>query len=232
MTRLRPKTRGIGEAKANIGAAVVVYNRYDLLPECLEKLYANYWKPAETLIVDNGRQLDPATIKKFPVRIITPEARIALAAAWNLIFREVPREQILLLNDDAFLSGGSVQLLSDAAQRPNSGAAAINGNWGAVLITRKLYELIGPFDENFWPAWHEDDDWRVRMRLADRRVIHVIDSQYRHIDHGTQLAMSPEEREQFNRWREEGREYYIRKWGDRPGHEIFMVPFNGANDGA
>lgn len=38
--------------------------------------------------------------------------------------------------------------------------------WSAVVFTRKVVDKVGLFDENFYPAYYEDDDYAIRTYLA------------------------------------------------------------------
>eukprot|EP00597_Dinobryon_sp_UTEXLB2267_P008438 CAMPEP_0170085274 /NCGR_PEP_ID=MMETSP0019_2-20121128/20198_1 /TAXON_ID=98059 /ORGANISM="Dinobryon sp., Strain UTEXLB2267" /LENGTH=236 /DNA_ID=CAMNT_0010301653 /DNA_START=401 /DNA_END=1111 /DNA_ORIENTATION=- len=42
------------------------------------------------------------------------------------------------------------------------------GEWSAVIFSRKLVQAIGYFDENFYPAYYEDDDYAIRIHLSNR----------------------------------------------------------------
>lgn len=104
--------------------------------------------------------------------------------------------------------------------------------WHAVAIGLPAFERVGTFDENYYPAYVEDTDWRRRWQLAG--------GQTRSVELGTAVA---QDGHGYNALRREhsGRpvinfdaldRYYIEKWGGiyarRPGEtgqETFDRPF-------
>src|SRR5690606_3352243 len=94
------------------------------------------------------------------------------------------------------------------------------------LITKKCLELIGPFDENFWPAYYEDNDYVKRMRLAGYDHICVPGCHYWHEGSGTVKAKSARELQEHNKNFKKSSAYYVRKWGGLPYQEKYDAPFN------
>ena len=45
------------------------------------------------------------------------------------------------------------------------------GEWSAVVFTRRMVNKIGLFDENFYPAYYEDDDYGIRVRLSNYQAV-------------------------------------------------------------
>jgi len=39
--------------------------------------------------------------------------------------------------------------------------------WSAVIFTKKAAQIVGKFDENFYPAYYEDDDYAIRFSLTN-----------------------------------------------------------------
>ena len=79
----------------------------------------------------------------------------------------------------------------------------------ALLIRREVFDEIGPFDEQFWPAWFEDVDYCRRLAEAKKELFVVPAARARHVG-GSSLEHMPYAR--FidlwyrNMWR------YARKW--------------------
>ena len=42
--------------------------------------------------------------------------------------------------------------------------------WSAVLFTKRMVDKIGFFDENFYPAYYEDDDYGIRIRHSNYKA--------------------------------------------------------------
>lgn len=79
----------------------------------------------------------------------------------------------------------------------------------ALLIRREVFEEIGPFDEQFWPAWFEDVDYCRRLAQAGRDIFIVPEANARHFG-GASLEYMPYadfiDTWYRNMWR------YARKW--------------------
>jgi GT2 family glycosyltransferase len=81
---------------------------------------------------------------------------------------------------------------------------------------------FGWFDENFFPAYFEDNDMNYRIKLAGGTDRKRTDAPFFHKGSvtqnwgGSQIVTSP----MF----EKNREYYMWKWGGVPGHETLTTP--------
>lgn len=103
-------------------------------------------------------------------------------------------------------------------------------NFSCFLIAPDFFDLLGTFDENFRPAWYEDNDMHRRATLLGYKLIMTTAAPHVHIG-GVSTSMIPEVVHSDN-----SKEYYIRKWGgvpyshpDGPQKEYFLTPFNDPN---
>lgn len=147
-------------------------NRKDLLLESLEDLKLNvldseYCK--SLIIIDNGSQdIKPIHPK---MKVLTQDKNLGVASSWNLglsFSKDVSASYIL--NDDIVL-GKSGQLLSelvDKAINEDHLVATSHGYWSVILVTNKALEVVGKFDEKFYPAYYEDSDYSQRLRLIKK----------------------------------------------------------------
>jgi GT2 family glycosyltransferase len=97
-------------------------------------------------------------------------------------------------------------------------------DFAAFLLSKRCYEAVGSFDEEFFPAYFEDNDYHYRMRLAGWRAICHPQAMFYHFGSRTQNESGPQPvvaSPQFNA----NRAYYERKWGGPPGHETHRRPF-------
>lgn len=103
--------------------------------------------------------------------------------------------------------------------------------FSCFLVDRRLFEQIGKFDENLKPAYHEDCDMNYRIALADFKQYRIQNALFYHYDRATLIGLQHDGRVddlvEIERLMDESMEYYARKWGGLPGHEVFRVPFNG-----
>ncbi len=60
----------------------------------------------------------------------------------------------------------------------------------ALLVRREVFDEIGPFDEQFWPAWFEDVDYCRRLAEARKDIFIVPEANARHFG-GSSLEHMP-----------------------------------------
>lgn len=98
-------------------------------------------------------------------------------------------------------------------------------DFSAFLMTRSCWETVGPFDEGFFPAYFEDNDYHYRMRLSGVRALCHPPAMFYHFGSRTQnesgtKPVVPSSQFEANRRR------YVLKWGGPPGRERFREPFS------
>jgi len=98
-----------------------------------------------------------------------------------------------------------------------------NGYSSMVFTPELLYE-VGYLDENFFPAYYEDNDHRYRMKQAGIEW-EYLPLKYQHAVSAT-IKRDPViyARNQMT-FKENGR-YYVEKWGGLPGQEKYTTPFD------
>ena len=83
----------------------------------------------------------------------------------------------------------------------------------------------GFFDEHYFPAYFEDNDYHWRMKQRKLKALKTNLAMYFH--YGSRTIEADEKvKAQSNTGYTINREYYIKKWGGRPGSETFATPFN------
>lgn len=99
-------------------------------------------------------------------------------------------------------------------------------DFSCFMITPEAFTKIGSFDENFKPAYFEDNDYHRRIKLMGGEAICSSWAPFYHYGSKTQNfdpnnpTVKPEEYVK-NQW------YYIEKWGGMgPGTEIYDHPYN------
>lgn len=176
---------------------------------------------------------------------------IGVAAAWNSGMRNAIKDgyrYALISNDDVLLEKKSVEsclnIINDtgvAIVSPNFCVPSRDGqdmyferdlgliesiHWSCFIVD--MYQLIencGWFDENFYPAYFEDNDMFYRMHLSGLR--HLLDTEngFYHKQSATCIDVVTQ-----GDW-EKCQQYYIEKWGGPPGEETFIRPFNDTENG-
>jgi hypothetical protein len=98
-----------------------------------------------------------------------------------------------------------------------------NGYSAMAFKPELLYE-IGYLDENFFPAYYEDNDHRYRMKLAGLEW-EYFPLEYEHIVSAT-IKRDPVLMAKNQKTFKENGRYYIEKWGGLPGQEKYLTPFD------
>ncbi len=179
--------------------------------------------PSDILIVDNTRHGMKSTWGCWRYR--DPDGHnLGVARSWNLGAQRVLDEE----RDYLVLVSSSMEfgpLLHTSFVRRmetywgHNVIEATGHSWHLIALHRRLFETIGLFDPNFYPAYFEQTDWCTRLRIAglEHGFIHVwINAMSRGVAKGLEHVDCPA-----------GPllDYYRTKWGGAKGEETFMLPW-------
>jgi hypothetical protein len=205
---------------------VPTYKRYDLLVRLVETTLAGSMVPDRIVVVDNGCRFDEAY--KGPmerVEVIRPGRNLGCAGGWNAIMRaaEAPDDVMIVSNDDIAVAPDGVQAMVEAARGAPTDAMVLGYGYSLFACMSRLWRTVGAFDERIWPAYFEDNDYTVRLKLAGVPSIN-LPACGSHAGSQTLLAMSRGERGQHHAQFKANRFYYMSKWGGGPGAERHQEP--------
>jgi GT2 family glycosyltransferase len=232
---------------------VPTLNRYDLLNELVASAERGSLKPDRYYIVDNGGQIDVKVAEGklvLPMNraiVYQPGRNLGVAASWNLILKENYEKQfcaeteastdeepiymaeertVIIAGDDIVLGDRTLELMVAKARESTRLFICANGAsaWSLFLQKPELARKIGWYDEKFWPAYYEDNDYHRRMLLAGEDYEGAVDAAVTHKRSSTIEAMSKEERTAFDVEFNKNQRYYGIKWGGPPGHETLASP--------
>ena len=198
-------------------------NRKDLLMKALES-YSEVMPEVTKLILDNGNQDIPCIDDNTWIWQSTQN--LGVAASWNyLIGKAIVNDfkYFLILNDDVILQKDEAQIKQILSKGTSEHFYLCRPfyNWSSFILTKKVYEKIGPFDENFKKAYFEDNDYMYRMRLAGVPIKYVDE-----LNPDIYLNSQTIEKNPLLGGYVENREYFLQKWGGLPESETFKTPFN------
>lgn len=215
-----PSTASVLQSKFRFAVGIPTLNRYDLLERCLVACHSSSVKPERIVIVDNGGELQAGR------DIIKPVRNIGVAASWNMIHRMVQPLDLIILNDD--IEPGH-NMFERMLTSPELFVTANEAHmFEAFLIRQPVWDAVGEFDETFYPAYHEDNDYAKRLTLANVDIgAPQSDGFTENGPSATKARFTQEQLNDFNAQFNAGRQYYVRKWGGPPHHETFTSPFNG-----
>lgn len=221
---------------------VPTYRRYDLLKQMLASVDTGTVVPSHCVIVDNGGHLTNSghlpTETKMELIVDNPGRNMGVAGGWNRIMyiahhlirpdgQPAQELQVLITNDDIVFGPKTIEnMIAKMTTAKHMVVAADGGEaFSCFLIDRELYAKVGQFDEQFHPAYFEDNDYVRRMQLVGETfaVAERADG-YAHARSSTLKTYNPNEMAEHHRNFEANRTRYITKWGGLPGSEIFTKP--------
>jgi len=208
---------------------IPVLNRPDLLRRALASLDT----AADILIINNS--IDPmirAQIQEiadeFGALTCPQDRNIGVAASWNVICRhgiQHDYSRILITANDVVFKPGVIKQALEEVDRIGA-VIHLLLDFNAFILTKETIDAVGWFDECFYPAYKEDQDYEYRCRLAGVKLARIPGLL---IEHDGSMTIKSDRRyakanenTHFN-W---NRNHYICKWGGDAGCERFTHPYN------
>jgi GT2 family glycosyltransferase len=219
--------------------AIPTVNQYEArLPITLNTLMASTRPPDRLLIVDNGRrwhQMPYANeiARVFSLDVFTPYTKLGVAGSVNYALANTPDQWYWLhCNDDVDLDPRCLELLAEAAQPGMAQFFVPEHGVGSAFTVFLAYaegikEWVGYFDEQFFPAYMEDNDFGRRMNMADIRRVIVPGAAYIHHTSSTLKSYDATQTRKHHDQFRANMDRYIAKWGGGPDKETFDLPYNG-----
>lgn len=209
-----------------IALAIPTLTRFDLLSECVASVLAGSVRPTRVLVIDNsGGRCPPID----GAEIVPGRQPQSVARAWNDAAAQIGGD-VIIANDDIIFAPDTIQLLLEEAERsPQAGIVSpIEGQRFSLFWLRyTAYTAVGPFDEQFCPAYFEDNDYHRRLTLAHWSSP-IAPSAVEHATSSTMRAIPQAEREATHHQQfRANRSRYIRKWGGLPHEEVYTTPYGG-----
>jgi hypothetical protein len=194
---------------------VPVLNRPDLLDEMLATIDTDIGR---LIIIDNG-----GVVTRTDYEVHRPERNLGVAGSWNHILR-IDAPWWAIVNFDLTFGSGDLDHLASFMDEQTGPMVALLGTFSAFGINRQAIELAGYFDENFHPAYFEDNDFDYRCRMTGVDMKN-LPSGLLHRTSST-IGSSPVYSRENARTFPYNARYYMDKWGGSPRHERFTTPFD------
>lgn len=220
---------------------IPIYSQVKHAQDAIAALLNGTVIPDEIVIIDNSEKdlVDQALFlpfefyKRTHITTLVRDKNI-LSGAWNDFMRLANNDDYMIVaNDDVAVHKNTIEELIRAADN-NPKVAMFSGNihdgnsYSFFLLRKWAYDIVGPFDERFTPAYYEDNDYDYRLQKIHRlQRIHVENVNYDHIVSATVKAMNHAQQMEHNRNFIKNGRYYEGKWGGMPGKEKYMAPFAG-----
>lgn len=212
--------------------------RFDLLARMIASAESGTRPPDRYILLSNGGtlthawrtgQFAAAMAVRSPLTEVRELGRTSVAAAWNKAFQLGQGDYTVVTGDDVVFGKDTLRgLVAEADAHPEAlfvYPRVMESQMFCVFLARQeLFRRIGYFDERFFPAYFEDNDFCRRMRLAGIEPRAVDCDGYLHDVSSTLKSFSGKEMEEHHAQFRENQRKYVAKWGGLPGQEIYDQP--------
>lgn len=214
-----------------VGIVIPTLINFKGLAECIASIQTNI--PYKIYVIDNWN---------------TPRS---VAASWNegadRAFND-GCEFVAILNDDIIMSEKCIDYMRDyllfhkecglvSGTRVMSKGELYNDSrrvrivkqeqpdFACFMIGQRCFDRVGRFDENFVPAYFEDNDYHYRCKVLGVPTVGLEFAPFFHHGSVTQNWNGKDSACEPKQFRA-NRAYYSNKWGGFPGRESFTNPYN------
>jgi len=205
---------------------------------------------------DNTQEVIAEENKKREIFVTKNDINLGVAGSWNLGlelgFTDLHVTKVLLLNNDILLKKNTLVTMERDLDSPGIGLVTAKNVSGEVADEKAFFDLpeahtvvyketpdfscfginklcfdqVSYFDEAFYPAYFEDNDYHYRMRLAGLKAVSNYGNCYWH--YGSRTKHTNPVIDEYIKYRyTENEVYYLAKWGGKPGEETYTLPFDG-----
>jgi GT2 family glycosyltransferase len=146
---------------------VPVLARHDLLTRMIKSI--NY-PVKDLLIIDNDRNSNyeiPWNQWVSKISYLKMPSNFGVGGSWNLGIKCFPNADFWLIsNFDVEWAGDSLQMFYEKSSPDKLLLSGGSPEWCAFSVGWKVIDKVGLFDESFYPAYFEDDDFERRCVSA------------------------------------------------------------------
>lgn len=232
---------------------IVAHNGLDLTRQTL-KAALKQDVPVGIILIDNASSDGTAhwaraMEAKFSNVLWMPLAKqLSLSACWNRGLNLVwtaGGKHALVLNNDVLISPHTYAMLSNHGDPFVTTVSVDNEeqfvepdpvvvytgrphpNFSGFLIRKECWDVVGPFNEAYYPAYCEDAEYHVRMHRLGIRAV-CIDLPMLHIGNGanTLRHADPAEANRIKRGADTNRALFARVYGCKPGEPEYAKLFS------
>jgi GT2 family glycosyltransferase len=155
-------------------------------------------------------------------------SNLGCAASWNYHFKQYPFCDFFVKSDDdvVFEPGTLKKMVEDYLSNDSMVFATNHTRYCCFLIPKRVLNKVGLFDENYWPANYEDDDYLIRLNRCNEKTFTIGDNSIKHLSSGSSRNLnSDKELRLLQNFLVETESYFYKKWGGGYPNS-FSHPFN------
>lgn len=192
-----------------------------------------------------ARLMESIDEEVLPIIVNNWDENRGVSKGWNIglkIALGAGADITMISNDDVFVYPDSIRKIADNVDKFDVLSAAnyrdvsevvtgpqFDGHPDFSFFAVKTHDFIdkfGYFDENFSPAYFEDNDMARRILVSGGSYGRLLNAGMYHVGSVTQNMDAPVVTSEMF---EANRRYYIQKWGGNPLQEKYSHPFNDEN---
>jgi GT2 family glycosyltransferase len=231
--RRGPRSYPDAVRRPRLAVVIPTVAAHGLLGRCIEAVLAQDGIASDILLIANGPGFSVvgAYWARHGIEVRHHVGNLGVGSSWNHGCRWAWRrdhDAVILLNDDLVLTDrATLTRFRAAVDRDQRNLYFLAGRgFGVACVSRAVWDDVGPFDEGFWPAYHEDNDMHRRASLAGIGWRDVPgDSE--HFGSAT-IRTDPRIAALNLRTFPLTQQRYLAKWGGLPGEERFTIAWDGA----
>lgn len=215
------------------------FSNNNLLEKCVNSWYGDIYK----VVYFDGANYENVFSEFFNKGIdkkldyyFGDKVHIGCGAGWNKImnycFNEKGFDTLIMVGSDTEMKPNFIEdIIWDFEERKLEFATHTLFSFTCWMMTKNCFEKIGYWDENFFPAYHEDCDYDYRRKLANINFSIVGHFNYDFFNHygSATIKTNPDFEQRNHKTFVMNVEYYKYKWGGLPCQETYLTPYNDSN---
>lgn len=170
--------------------------------------------------LNQGNQLD----EYKNIEYVYYPKNYGVAGSWNMGIAKGAAYTLIVSTSVRF--GKSLNEVAELIPERAGKTMCIYEGYHMFAISKRLVDKVGTFDENFYPAYGEDQEFGHRLDLVGIYPQSYYDMGNTTIGSGIQKRSGLWDWDRINTGRMD--DYYVHKWGSHPGH--FKTPFNNPDN--
>ena len=209
------------------------FSNFDLLQTCV-----NSWPTwIDRLVVFDRFNRGNGTNIREDVNVISYREHIGCSAVWNRIILNAMasgHNAVIIVGSDTEFKDNFLEEWIEQFENGNYiFATTLDQGFNCFGLTLECIEKVGMFDENFFPAYFEDNDYWLRAKLSGVDIGDIGDATK--LEHyGSATIRKNVQCNQANAFSFDlNQRYFWAKWGahqDSPINKFYTTPFNSGND--